>query len=191
VSLVFDAASELRRTQLEDTRFVVESIPNNLLEDEALDVRERNVTNGHLENHPVLVGSDKGFFQESSVGSCFEAEQVLGNAAFEEFHVRVLKLCRAEEGLALLDGIKNLLKRRYMWIAAVAVAVVIIVVAIVAATIYRCRSVASRLQWYFVLCLRRMEAIARKLVEASTIATCQRSGGALPDIANHCSSHCG
>ena len=144
MSLVFDAASKLRRTQLEDTRFVVEPIPDNLLEDETLDVRERNVTNDHLENHPVLVGSDKGFFQESSVGSCFEAEQVLGNAAFEELHIGVLKLCRTEEGLALLDAIKNILKRRYMWIAAVTVVVVIIVAVAVAAAIYRCRSVASR-----------------------------------------------
>ena len=138
--LVFDPASELRRTQLEDARLVVEPGSNDLFQDEAFDIRERNVANGHLENHPVLVRPDKGFLQEPPVGGGFESQQMLGNPALKKFHVRVLKFGRSKESLALLYSVENFLKGRRIRIVVVAIVAVVIAAA---TAIDRCRSVAS------------------------------------------------
>eukprot|EP00534_Pseudo-nitzschia_fraudulenta_P005947 CAMPEP_0201196454 /NCGR_PEP_ID=MMETSP0851-20130426/152764_1 /ASSEMBLY_ACC=CAM_ASM_000631 /TAXON_ID=183588 /ORGANISM="Pseudo-nitzschia fraudulenta, Strain WWA7" /LENGTH=160 /DNA_ID=CAMNT_0047483411 /DNA_START=100 /DNA_END=582 /DNA_ORIENTATION=- len=110
VSLVFDAASKLRRAQLEDARFVVEPIADDLLEDQPLDVVQGDVPDGNLENDPVLVGSHEGFLQQPTVGGGFEAQIVLGDAAFEEFHTRVLEFRGSQKRLALLDSVEDLLE---------------------------------------------------------------------------------
>ncbi len=177
--LVFDSASELRRTQLQDTSLIVETGSDNFFQNETFNICEGNVADGHLENYSMLIWSNKGLFQKSPIGGGFESKQVLSNTALQELYVRILEFRCSEKGLALIYIVKDFLKGGDILIAAVA--------AIVAAiSIDRCRAVAPGKNRQFVLRLGNLQA---KLLHAAIRAS-QRNRRALADIADHGSSYC-
>jgi hypothetical protein len=72
VSLVFDATSELRRAQLQDSRFFVEPVADDFAQNESFCLGEGDVPNVYLQDDPVFHGSHKRSLQQPSKGRCFE-----------------------------------------------------------------------------------------------------------------------